>query len=288
MEVARHAHLAQGLEIVGGASIGGDLHYEGQISGAIEVEGELFEEPVSIAPPCLCEGLLDVAEIITQAQTQNDNGDLDPEMLRGVLGAQELSLPCGRYYFDEISGLGEIRIQSEERIALMVRGDLRMLGDLILDLGPEAELDLFLGGNLEMNGGLSFLRPIRPSALRIYIGGEGQMSLGGERFMGNIYAPEGDLEVQTEIYGALLGRNLSFSGSSKVFFDLSVREVAQDCPEAEIISGEEPHEGVACERCEICEGNQACMDGICGPCETGRDCCGPSDCTDGVCHWVLF
>ncbi len=233
VEVGRDAWLAGNLTS-GPFRVGRDLHYAAQLFALpLLVDGASLGEPVQIRPPCPCQRLLDVEGIVDQTRAVNDNAlvGLQPGALKQVVGRVEIELPCGRYYVDEISGIGGIDVRITGRVALMVGGPVAAAGRLDFDLAPDAELDLFIAGDLGLIGAASFGDRDRPAATRVYVGGSNDIVLiGASDFVGNVYAPRAKLTAPGYVaaYGSFFVKSIDFAGYANVVYDRAITDL--DCP----------------------------------------------------------
>lgn len=280
-----------GLLAVGGdASVNGDLRVEDLFVGGTvlvpdgaTVEARGIDEaprrdsgPVDVPPPCDCapEQLLDIGALVAAHAAENDNAaaGLEADALDGLTGDARITLPCGRYHVDRVSGEA-LTIEATGRVALFVAGDLA-LGELTIDLAPGAEIDLFIAGNVLGQARWTLGDPSQPANARIYVGGGGTLELaGGATFAGNVYAPNAELvtPASVEVFGSLFARRIAASGPLTVHYDKALSATGEGCP----TTG-------SCTSCLDC-GNQACIGGRCGDCATDGDCCAPLVCAAGTC-----
>jgi hypothetical protein len=295
------------LRVDGDAEVDGSLYG----SGALQVDGTLTQPagagqsslggkigaravgPVAVLPPCDCaaERLLDVAQMVRNYAQSNDNSaaGFERDALRGVLGDRRLPLPCGRLYLSGIDGGGSVTLQVSGRTALFVGGSINLAGGLRVELGgPAAELDLFVEQGAQVAGGLALGDGKAPSAVRLYVGGDGSLDLASAaRIGGNVYAPRAavHLAAGVEVFGSLFAGSLHTAGDVTVHYDLAVLKAGEDCSPpgagAQGDGGSTPPK-TGCESCRDC-GNQACIEGVCGSCRTDADCCAPLRCAAGQC-----
>lgn len=235
------------IEVEGAAWIGGDVMVESLTVSALtiregaSVEGQVMAgttemADVEVPPPCRCDQAVDVAERLAAHQQTNHNAeiDLDTAALRQVDGDVDLELPCGRFYLDEISGDGEgrITIRAMGRTALFVGGNISTQHDLIVEIGPEGELDLFVGGFVQVSGVSNLGDPARPRALRIYVAAGGSIALSaGSVLAGNLYAPLADLasSAPLELYGAVVVNRVNGAATIDVHHDLAIADASETC-----------------------------------------------------------
>jgi hypothetical protein len=235
------------IEVEGAAWIGGDVMVESLTVSALtvregaSVQGEIIADTTEMADiqvpqPCRCEEAVDVARRLGVHQQTNHNVEagIDAAALSQVEGDAELMLPCGRFYLDEISGdgAGQIAIRAMGRTALFVGGNITTQQDLIVDIGPEAELDLFVGGNIQVSGVSSLGDPARPRLLRIYVAAGGSIALSDRSVLaGNLYAPLADLasSASLELFGAVVVNRLNGAASIDVHHDLAIADASETC-----------------------------------------------------------
>jgi len=257
----------------------GKIHLSpGRAATGVTAAGGTVTEPVSVPPPCDCGAALDVASIVSPFASANDDA------LGGVTAAAldhpaaPVALGCGRYYFDAIEG-GDVTLSLSGRTAVFVAGDVRVGGALHVDLGPGAELDLFVAGSVSLTGPVAFGSPAAPAKVRVYSGGP-VFELSGDAKLGaNVYAPRADVAVSSdfEMSGALHARSVAFSGDLTIHYDESVIDTIGCRPP-----------GGACATCNDCPpSTPACRGGACVPCVTNADCCAPLVCNTGTCVAIL-
>ena len=292
LEVVRDAWLLGDVTVPGYINIHRDLHQAPgrRLMAVVTVGGERYNESFDLDLPCRCGpgDVLDIEDLVEQGRIDNDNASigLDPAVLNNVVGVGvELELDCGRFYLEQIGGVGGITIRILGHTALFVDGDVNALGALNVEMGPEGELDLFVRGNLVTIGAGSFGSSDRPAMSRIYVGGEGDVVLiGAAEFVGNVYAPRSRITAvgAAFVYGSLFGHRIDMPGALMVHYDRHILDVGEDCGE-----DEDPE---MCDRCDNdCPGNRACVDNVCIDCRTDSDCCEPLVCwPDGSCGPLML
>jgi hypothetical protein len=245
VDVGRDAFLKSDARVFGRVDIGRDLYMEAgsDISGIafVDVGGERRTEAVSVAPPCACapEQIIDVAALVDQAQSDNDNAlvGLEPDDLNVVVGiGAELTLPQGRYFINQLGGVGSLTLHVTGPVALFVADDLVATGLFRVELEPDAELDVFVRDNLVVTGAALFGDPERPSSTRIYVGGTGDVAIAGASvFVGNVYAPSANILVGGfgKVEGSLFGKNIVAAGFLDLGYDASIQDPGNDCPPVE-------------------------------------------------------
>lgn len=261
VDVTRDAWLGGSLRAVARVAVGRDL-YRAPGTGVLglallDVGGEERIEDVSVAPPCDCEQLLDVAALVADARTLNDNASigLDPDALARVAGVgTALTLPTGRFYLRELGGLGALRLRISGKAALFVEDDFIAGGLFSVALDPGAEVDIFVRGNFVLAGAAILGDPARPRATRVYVGGTGDIAVAGlNAFVGNLYAPTANVLVGGvgRVYGSLFGKNVVAAGFLDVGYDESIRETRPGCPPEDPTPGDDPSVPVTCAPAEV-------------------------------------
>jgi hypothetical protein len=180
-----------------------------------------------------------VAALVDGARSDNDNAlvGLEPDDLNVVVGiGAELTLPQGRYFINQLGGIGSLTLHVTGPVALFVADDLVATGLFRVELAPEAELDVFVRDNLVVTGAALFGDPERPSATRIYVGGTGDVAIAGASvFVGNVYAPAANILVGGfgKVEGSLFGKNIVAAGFLDLGYDASIQDPGNDCPPVE-------------------------------------------------------
>lgn len=245
VEVDRDAWFASAVRAFGRVDIGGDLYMAAGAGfrgvAVVDVAGEELAQAVSVEPPCACapEQIIDVAALVVDAATNNDNASagLDVDDLDAVIGiGAELILPSGRFYVDDVAGLGSVTLRVTGKAALFLADDLTATGLFRVELEPGAELDVFIRDNLTLTGAALFGDLQRPGATRVYVGGSGDITLtGASAFTGNLYAPTADVRLAgaAHVDGSLFGKNVIAAGFLSVGYDETIREGGEDCPPTE-------------------------------------------------------
>jgi hypothetical protein len=237
LDVGQDARIGGSLTATTG-SIARDLYVpeSESILGAIVVGGITQRTPVVVEAPCPCgpDALLDVAAMVADARVLNDNTliGLDTAHLRSPENAT-LSLPCGRFFVDGTLDSASLMVQVNGKAALFVDGDLVTGPDFATELEPEAELDVFVSGNLVLSSGAELGDRARPGATRVYVGGAGAIAP-ASTLVGAIYAPAADVTIESdefEILGALLSRSIDAS-TLAVHHDRAALAGCEFAPEA--------------------------------------------------------
>jgi hypothetical protein len=203
-----------GLDGVGDLSVAGAVRVDGDVTVVGDQSvGSFGAYPNDLAPPCACPGTswFDVSQAVRDARDDNHNGAIE------AVGDTALHLPSGRYYFDSLASVGNLRIVAEGSVAVFVAGDLATVGDAAFEIADGASLDLYVAGSVQTVGNVAFGSAPHAGAFRLLIGGADPVlvNVGSAVFYGEIYAPTASIDFvgDTVIHGALLGRDLSGVGS---------------------------------------------------------------------------
>ena len=143
-----------------------------------------------------------------------------------------LDLPCGRFFFSEVGSGQPITLRVSGKTAVFVGGDLDAASGFDVELGPGAELDLFVEGALANLASFSLGSPAAPGQARVYVHGASNLTLpAGARFAGNLYAPNASLVLsgQAEVFGSVFVRSLNSSGALTIHFDDAVARAGSAC-----------------------------------------------------------
>ena len=284
VSIARDASFEGDVTLAGAISVGRDLVMPaGRSLRAVPlVRGARRSEPVEVARPCDCSAPLDVGRLVDAARADNDDAlvGLDPRAWRSLVGAGSFELPCGRYYVESIGGTGALRLGVTGHVSLYVGGDVDVTGALLVELADGATLDVFVRGDLRALGASALGDPSRPAAMRIHVGGSGDIALtGAAAIAAHLDAPRARLTAPGALLlrGSLFVRAIELAGALEVIWDRAFTSIGDDCPPP-------PDDG--CDRCDGTCGTAACVDGACGACESDADCCAPLVCAAGVCTSV--
>lgn len=238
-QVTRDLWVNGNVTSLGVLQVGRNLHEPvgGLTIGVVSVGGTTSNTPLVLPEPCACKPseILDIGAIVTQGQTQNDDADigLAPNALDAVVGAADITLPCGRFYLDQIGGLGAVTFEVPGRTALFVGGDIASAGVLDFNVGPAGELDVFVAGNLIPTGATTFGNVARPAAVRIYVAGSSDVVLtGAGQFVGNIYAPNANaiLTGYSDVFGSIFAGDFEAPGAVFIHYDRGVLDAGNECP----------------------------------------------------------
>ncbi len=235
--------------------------------------------PVTVAEPCACgeDAIVDVASFVAGYATTNDNDAiaLAPDALANVSTETTLELPCGRFYLDSVAATAPLTIRVSGRVALFIGGTVTANDTFEVIPEGDAEVDVFVAGDVTGAGEFSVGTADAPARARLYVGGNGTVNLSASTtFAGNLYAPRAELVTagDVEIFGAAFVRRLSAAGSIDIHYDTAILEAGDDCDIP-----------TTCSMCGDCPSVQACVDGVCADCRTSADCCSPLICREGRC-----
>lgn len=319
--------VGQGIASAGSLHVEGDAYVDGSLNAiGLEVEGTLHTtsplgsmtfidagatevSSFEIAPPCGCEDTLDVAGLVAQAASANDNAaaGIAAGVLDGLAGAAELTLPAGRYYLSAIRAAGAVVFRLSGPTAIYVDGDISGAGRVEAVLETEtASLDLFVAGSIRHAGQLELGSATAPARVRTYMGGDGNFSLAGSATLGGaLYAPNAHLSAAGELQlnGAVLVGALSDAGRINVRYDADLVDAQEGCEIVdEAVSGDDgdgtgegdvglpgagDDDGSADGNGDNGDGGAPGNPGLQGDtCVSFEDCASPLLCIEGMCLFV--
>lgn len=256
-------------------TIDGDLHQPvGKVNAGANVLGQTIKGPVSVATPCDCSNPIDIAGIVEGYKEDNDNelAGIEPDELADLVLPKVIELPCGVYFFTDIEHLLALKIKLTGRTVIAVQGDLTSIGLFDFELGPDAELDLFIKGNASFADIATIGDTERPAAFRMYVGGvvtfASLFTLGG-----NLYQPHAVFNAGglAEIWGSLFVGGINLVGAFAIHYDEAILD----------IDGCEPPGGACFDGDDCGNPTPTCKQGECVPCETNEDCGPPLTCQPG-------
>jgi len=216
------------LNLGAGASIDGSLQVAGMISTGdgptIDVTGSVLQ-PAN--PACNCEqrNLLDVAALVSAAQTANDNAaqGLDPDALDGFSAAQTLALRAGKLYLTRIAGSAPLTLQIDGPVQLYANANVELDSTLTVTLAADATLDLFIAGNVRA-AAVTLGGAGSAGRLRVYVGGPGTINLDDRSLIGgSLYAPTAELVTRgtLEAFGPVFVRRAAPGEELRVHYDIT-------------------------------------------------------------------
>jgi hypothetical protein len=292
------------LEAQNKTSVGQTLHIPAGKTHDGVVAGSIVEGPVNVAAPCDCEAPIDIVGLVKSFAQGNDDAanSATPGELTGLSAPETRELPCGRYYFTGIQSNSSVTIKLTGHTAIFIDGEVSVAGPLAFELGPKAELDLFISGSLKPDNSVTIGDKARPAATRVYVAGDvvmsGQLSIAANLYLPNtVFAGKNTVEM----WGALYAKGLSLDGALTVHYDEAILEVpgcaggssgaggagqGGNGQSGNGQSGNGQSGAPGCTSCKGCDNpTPACNGGTCGPCTRNSDCCPPLACdtTTGVC-----
>lgn len=240
------------VSVEGDARVGGDVRL-----GALRVGGTLSmpsnaeltisdaprinsvrDDSIRVEPPCGCtqKDIVDIPGLVEMASKENDNEllNFDIRELENYTGPLIKRFPCGRFYLRRLNGTGTLVLSITGRAALYVTEHVDFQDSITVNLGPDAEFDLYLADSLVARGNLIFGSAENPARARLFVGGEGTLDMQGEnRFSGQIYAPRSELVVTgaTEIYGSVFVRRAVLTAPLTIHYDRNPIERGRICSE---------------------------------------------------------
>jgi hypothetical protein len=269
----------------------------------------------NLAQPCGTRSeLIDVKKIVRHYSNpaNNDNAliGLQQTVLDNPTTSLRIDLPCGVYYLNSINAGKSVTIVVHGRTAIIVGGSIRISQKVIFDVQPNASLDIFAGGVLNVSNDTTLGSPAYPRLTRLYLGddsciGSGTLPQGadftdccsgvaingvctagggnlsqtislsqGGHFNGLLWGGYGTFTHSNpmEMYGSIFTNHFDASGVTEVHYDNGAVQLGDECP---------PPSG-ACESCRDCN-NQACVNNQCGACTADTQCCPPLVCRSGTC-----
>jgi Flp pilus assembly protein TadG len=191
----------------GDVSIGGRAEINGTVRGAtVSSSGNATTGGTSFSRRSMEFPSVD----ISGAQASNNNSNL-PLIMKGnklaspldasgnfsLTGGEQYNMPPGVYLFNDLSLGGQSSISIS---------------------GPT---DIYLTGDLDTSGGDVINSTQDPNNLRIFMtGGNAQLNASVDWY-GLLYAPDSEVTINgsADVYGAIIGANVTASGSGEIHFD---------------------------------------------------------------------
>jgi hypothetical protein len=275
-----------------------DLHQTAGYTGADTLNRiagtNTSRQDVTVTPPCPCHdsALLDIAGIVTSAQTNNDNAQLgvSAAALADMLGSGSApaGFTCGRYALSSVSIGADFSSAISGRMALFVDGSLTLSSDFAASLAPGAELDVFVTGDLRLSGPGRIGTQARPAALRLYIGGSAPLNISDANPLAvQLYAPRAPIVIPTSVlvavYGSIFAARIETQSAYFMHYDRSIIDTGEECSGAVPT----PAKLLSADACHACPRGLADIGGVCGPCTGDADCCDPLVCVSGSCQSLI-
>ena len=189
---------------------------ERRVTGTSQL-GAVRSQAVNVPSPCDC---ADTALFDTTAFVRLQAPLALPLPAQGADTAR-----CAQYALQDGEVAG-VLISLLESAAVYVPGDLHVTGDLVVDSEAGAEIDLFIAGDVRIDGRVRIGTGDGQGPVRIYVGGAGTVQLSsGVEVYGALYAPRAELVLSAPLTlrGALFIRRIAASAALAVHYDTSVR-----------------------------------------------------------------
>jgi hypothetical protein len=287
--VSRDAWLQDKTSTLSIANIGRNLHLAPNAAlhafVPVVVGGDTIQDSAAYPPPCACGSgeTLDIAGIVADTLADNDNAQiaLQLDALADVAARTELALRCGRFALRRVSGRAPISLRVSGRVSLAIEGDALIPPGFALVLEPEAELDLFISGNLTLSPDTRIGDSERASAVRVYVLGSNEIVLPGTEQLGmNLYAPRARVTVEAlgNVYGALFAGAVASRALLFARYDRAVLHADEACSLPASPS---------CTSCDQCSTTSTCVAQSCTACVKDADCCFPLACEQGRCQALI-
>ena len=283
VRIGRDAYLAADVRGPGTESIGvtGTAYTKPGVMGTDALRGRTQQAEFALSPPCNCDELLDIPGIVAAAQAfaDNDAANFPRDSLKNRVETSAILVPCGRMVLSELSiPVGTVALTITGRTALFIEGDVNIVGTFAIYMPPGAELDLFIAGDLKLQGSGSFGTDAqRPSALRIYVGGQVSVVPNFTLFAA-LYAPQSAISgLMPESWGSVFAASFTTEVDSKFHYDRSIVNTTVSCQ----------NNSQVCSACDECANGLACIAGSCSACTRDSDCCAPFVCASGRCDQLM-
>lgn len=189
---------------------------------------------VSVPPPCPCDLDPYVSGPILALMQQNDNTrlGLGRDDLEGYVGDRVLTLPCGGYSFQRISGDGSLELRITGRVELAIAGGLDVGAQLRISLEPGAELDLYVHGDITVSGAVALGDINAPGRLRLFPGGVDNIVISGGGYISAALLGRRRnfvTSAQLDIYGAMIAESASVNDVLRIHYDQQIRSISGSC-----------------------------------------------------------
>jgi hypothetical protein len=247
--------------------------------------GALVNQPVTVPQPCCGPSdQVPVGAIVAGAAGKNDDataGFADTVLAKGST-VQRLDLPCGNYYFTEISPQDNLTIVAHGHTAIYVQGDVTSSNPIEITLDPGMTLDVFIAGTIDASQVVTLGNPNYPALMRVYVGTTGELAFSQVANIASdfyaMYAHPVSWSQAATVYGSVYVGDFIASQVAAIHYDRAALTTGQECPPPPGADAGGP----PCQSCSDC-GNQACVNGACGSCTSDAQCCAPLQCQNGVC-----
>ncbi len=176
-------------------------------------------------PVCNCNNPIDIAGIVANGATQNDNASigLNDSVLANNSTATHLDLPCGEYYLTAVKSSAALSIGVHGNTVLYVGGSIQASAPLEITIDPTAQLNLFVAGSIVVSAATELGSAEVPAQATFYVGGSAGVTASGTlEIAGTLYLPNGPFKSSstTSLRGSLLANGLTGSGPITAHYDL--------------------------------------------------------------------
>lgn len=228
-----------GLVDVGELSIGGTLLTPDGASVNASRSKQVGNEvhgPVTVAAPCACDpsSQPDIPGIIAAHRTTNDNAstELDALRLDDVETPLDVALPCGDYHLTRLGGSAPLDLSLNGPTRLFIDDNVAFDKAFRVHFSGAGKLDLFIGGDIRVDGPLELGAPEDAGRVRVFIAGEGTLLMTDDaRIAGLLCAPKSEVvsEKSLEVFGALFVRRAAPAGPLSVHEDRALLTGLPEC-----------------------------------------------------------
>ena len=300
--VERHGYVlgdvdGDPLEFGGTLHLSPDSDYDPDRVSYDSVERDEFDIGAACTE-CEPEDRIDIASIVEARGGNNNDNDvigLDEDLLNpSELGGEtRIDLPCGNYYLSGIDVDHRLTIVAHGNTALYIDGDVHFDHRTIITPTADAELDVFVAGDVTFGARVQLGSPNYPALMRVYVGGDGGLTT-DHRFelAGFLYSVPGgaDFGHRLEVFGGLYTQDYDTEHRTAIHFDRRILTVGDQCPDDD--PDDPPDEtddvGVPDDADADIPDDPPDDDDPCrtqgNSCEDSGDCCTPLECTDGTCQ----
>jgi len=166
-----------------------------------------------------------------QVPNKNGNGTHNEYVSEGTIGTSGVSTTIEMSSLS-LSGGSSLTIQGDVTLVLTHPGDgaLSVIQGAGLELGDGATLTIYTPGNIEISGA-GFIHEGAPKQVQIWGTNSESQRIefsGSGSINGIIYAPNADVTLPggTDFYGAIVGNNITMSGSGSFHYDESLKDLS--------------------------------------------------------------
>jgi hypothetical protein len=217
-----------GARVTGDASIGGRIDLatlavsgvllqpagsERRVSGMSAI-GVTQVGDVSVAGPCAC----DPAALFDTRAFVAAQAPLAMPLPADFVAGDER---CAAYRLAD-GEASSLHISVHAPTALYAAGDLHVTGDVIIESEAGTAVDLFIAGDVRIDGRIALGAGDGQGPVRVFVGGSGTVQLSsGDALHGTLYAPNAELVLSAPltVNGALFVRRVAASAALTVHYD---------------------------------------------------------------------